>query len=260
MIENRIICSREYYSSDIIRETARDIKSPESIKVNEAARMMASDLKKYGISDSAILVPIPSSDGTTSVNMRLAEAIAAITGNSVLDALSSEKRDPLYGIKKSGKDIRDVNLKIKLKEPLPEKIDCVLIDNIVSTGTTFRQSEKLIPGARILSYAKSSRDLKAFKKTGKLHPESLKTPFGHKNDIVNERRKGIEKSDSVLEKKLQVLAETLAFGNAKALSEGKAVAKDFLAKFNIKEPEILPKSLQSKNVATEMKRDNGWSL
>lgn len=71
------------------------------------------------------------------------------------------------------------------------------------------------------------------------------------------------KAEDVLKKaseKTQVLAETLAYGNKKALDKGAAVSKEYLARNGVTEPEILPKGLQQPKAGKALNLDNGIGL
>ena len=133
-----------------IRNTAYAIKKAGSPELVSAA----TDMAKY-VNPQTILVPMPSSKGDVSANKELADAIAKISGASVVDAI---------GIKAPRVSNRDLELSgrtrltaKKMGFVLRQSLDSrnvMFVDNVAASGATIQAAQNLINGGDGLVYAK----------------------------------------------------------------------------------------------------------
>lgn len=144
------------YSSPGCRLIAHGIKNGVKPYIVHAAKAMAPYVNR-----DSILVPIPSHSGVATTTLMLAHAISNISQSQVMPCIRGRKRMSLYKIKKRGLPIptTDDFYGYQLTEPVPQDKDIVLIDNVTATRTTAEACLKIIPHARILTFAddKSAR-------------------------------------------------------------------------------------------------------
>src|SRR6266568_3414443 len=137
-----------------VRRTARSLKIPTWKAIQEAAPQMAAL-----IDGPCWLVPVPASDGTTTANTALANAIAAfVPGARVKCAVgrirpveSSAKRR-VRGL--PGLTVREHGI-IRTADPL-ELLPLYFIDNVVTTGTTIAACRSALGWGTGLCYADAS--------------------------------------------------------------------------------------------------------
>lgn len=139
----------------IIREVAYALKGSAKWAIEEASYLMAEELRHL---DSMLLVPIPSSKGCTADNYRLCLAIIAKAGHGkIADILSREKSVPSSSARRV-EGIRGINISdhhMILKTPPPKHPHIILIDNVTTTGNTFKAAQALIHGALGFAYARA---------------------------------------------------------------------------------------------------------
>lgn len=125
---------------DFVRGTAHALKRAEPAAVERAARAMAAL-----VPEGSDVVPVPGSDGSTSVNRRLAEAIVALRGGRVVDGLQrgpgeSQHRRHASGLPRLTADEMPVSWAGgALRAP------AVLVDNVVASGATLEACARALP-------------------------------------------------------------------------------------------------------------------
>lgn len=106
------------------------------------------------VSAHAVLVPIPSSKGYATDNLKLVQAIAKITGCEVLDVLVSNPREKQHLRRRDGfKGHALEDIQTKLKHPVTTIKEIVLIDNVRISGNTINSAMEVLPEASYLVYA-----------------------------------------------------------------------------------------------------------
>jgi hypothetical protein len=148
----------------------------------------ATDMAKY-VNPDTILVPMPSSKGDVSANKELADAIAKLTGASVIDAV---------GLKAPRVSNRDLELSgrtrltaKKMGFVLRQSLDsrCVMfVDNVSASGATIQAAQNLINGGDGLVYAKVEGIGDAVK------PQSIKSKTEYKNKGTNNPTKLLKRT------------------------------------------------------------------
>ncbi len=121
-----------------VRLVAHGLRAGKAWAVQAAAKSM-----HQLVTPGATLVPMPSSDGSTSANFLLARAIVAEMGVggasvAILPLLAGERRPSQYETKKAGRLLTGEELKMRaVASALPEH-KVILIDNVVDSGETAR--------------------------------------------------------------------------------------------------------------------------
>lgn len=153
---NYFYCGEYYDASGLYREISHGLKNGDDNAIEIASRQMA----KLVPPDS-ILVPVPSHTGNAECTLKLANAIARITGSEVVDALKGKSRRSLYEMKKNGERIDSDYLGFHLDRKLPEGKNIVFVDNVIATGTTANAALATVETGSIISY---SMDFTNFRK------------------------------------------------------------------------------------------------
>lgn len=146
-MEYRYISTGEYYSQGR-GSTAHAMKNGNSNSIERAAGVMA----KY-VKPGMLLVPMANHVGHATYTRTLADKIAKLSGAEVADVMKGYTRDTFYDIKSKGKEINKEQLGLYLTSNLPKDKQILIIDNVVSTGTTAAAAIDLIPGAIMFAYA-----------------------------------------------------------------------------------------------------------
>lgn len=145
---NYFYCGDYYDQSGLYRKISHEIKFGD----DEAIAIASEQMAKL-VPPNSILVPIPSHDGTANATLKLANAIASITGSQVIDALKGKSRESLYVLKKKGVKVDSDYLGFFLGTELPNGKNVVFIDNVIATGTTANAALKTVDTGSILAYA-----------------------------------------------------------------------------------------------------------
>ena len=143
------------YSDPHVREIAHGIKKGRKSSIRTAAAAMAAHVTR-----DSLLIPIPSHYGYPTVTLSLALRIAESSGCKVIPwALRGRRRARLYMLKKYDRPIPSPEqfFRFRLGHKLPQGRDLVLIDNVTATRMTAEACLKLIPEARVLTYADDSK-------------------------------------------------------------------------------------------------------
>ena len=129
-----------------LRELAYRIKGADWDAVQEAAERIVAAIPDEVDGASVVLVPIPSSSGSTDANLDLAERIAKSIGAEVLDVLRSSPRASTRQKKVSGAPqllARDMPMSLRGwfdMSDIADK-DIFLVDNVIDTGATLRAAQ-----------------------------------------------------------------------------------------------------------------------
>lgn len=141
------ISTGEYYSHGR-GSTAHAIKAGNLKSIDKAAKIMA----EYVLPEM-ILVPMANHVGYATYTKTLADEIAKLSGTQVLDVMKGKERDTFYDIKAGGGDVNKEQLGLYLTAEIPKGKQVLIIDNVVSTGTTAAAAIDLIPGSIMFAYA-----------------------------------------------------------------------------------------------------------
>lgn len=162
--------SKSYYYSENTRELCHNIKELGNINSEKYNPWdYASSLNKIAdyihsqniIDKDSVIVPAPQHTGKAEYTLDLAECLYNRSGCQIADVLKAEPHDMLYDQKKNGKE---TELKLYLDKENKFALRTIrdaqengkkiyLLDNVISTGKTFNESAKLIPGIIPCSYS-----------------------------------------------------------------------------------------------------------
>lgn len=133
---------RSYYGEPGVREICHAVKQSEDAELKKPAiRIIADDLISRGIvTENDILIPAPQHTGNAEYTREIAERIASVTGARVADILKCIPHISLYEQKETGA-VPELNLYIA--GGLPKGKPYFFVDNVISTGTTFRKVNQL---------------------------------------------------------------------------------------------------------------------
>lgn len=145
---NYFYCGEYYDASGLYREISHGLKTGDDNAIEVASRQMAKL-----VPENSILVPVPSHTGNADCTLKLANAIAKITGSEVVDALKGRSRRSLYEMKKNGEKIDSGYLGFHLDKPIKPGKNVVFIDNVIATGTTANAALATVDTGSILAYA-----------------------------------------------------------------------------------------------------------
>lgn len=130
-----------------IRFLCHLIKDGDMDAIDEASIIMAKH-----VPPGSILVPIPSHNGYSTYTLTLANYIAKRSKSKVMDILSSPPRERMYNLKFNKGDVESIDLQFsadsndrkKIGEILRSARNVILIDNVVSSGVTYKQAQEAI--------------------------------------------------------------------------------------------------------------------
>ena len=148
------------FISEAVKETLACLGATYTRKVSHLAHAVKSGdpeaidtasllLSRY-VPPRSVLIPIPSHDGHATYTLKLAKFIAKRTGAKVLDILKTDARESLYMQKQKGVDIDYVDLGYwimntpEIGEILKSAKNVILVDNVVDSGVTYEQAQKVI--------------------------------------------------------------------------------------------------------------------
>ena len=152
IIEVNGIKYNSYYNSLKTREICHNIAGDDLDKRNEAVKTMADwFINQNIIGPDDILIPAPQHTGNAEYTKEIAELVSKTTGAEIADILKCEPHEPLYEQKQAATP--DLDPKLYVNGNIPEGKRLVLIDNVISTGVTFNEANKLIPGITPMVYA-----------------------------------------------------------------------------------------------------------
>ena len=168
---NYFYCGEYYDASGLYREIAHGLKRGDDSAIEIASKQMAKM-----IPPNSILVPVPSHTGNADCTLKLANAIAKITGSDVVDALKGKSRRSLYEMKKNGEKIDSDYLGFYLDRPIESGKNVIFVDNVIATGTTANAALATVDTGSVIAYAfDSSSFLKKKAITGSV--EGMESEF-----------------------------------------------------------------------------------
>lgn len=119
----------------------------------ESALRRAGEVFAQMLPTDAVVVPMPSRTGRATSMLRVAEYAATIRPDILpIDALASDEHESMYAVKKRGDTPKAFAVWTIADIPQGRKI--VVIDNVVSSGTTARCALAAIPSASVFAIAR----------------------------------------------------------------------------------------------------------
>lgn len=134
-----------YYNKKV-RELCHGVKVNDHMAIKE----MADYFINLGIvNKNTVIVPAPQHIGYAQYTKEIAEIVADETKALVKDVLRCKPHDGMYQMKRKGR--------VKVPEfyltELIEGNEIYFLDNVIATGTTYREAKKLIKNIQPLIYA-----------------------------------------------------------------------------------------------------------
>ena len=142
-----------YYNDAGIRETCKAVKQYENRRVQkEVIRVIAHYLISLNIVEKGdILIPVPQHTGNAEYTKEIADIIATNSGTVVADILKRIPEESIYEQKKNNKSVQP---HLYLNQKIPQSNHYFFVDNVISTGATFRTANELFANILIpLVYA-----------------------------------------------------------------------------------------------------------
>ena len=125
------------------RELCHRVKTSSLPSLREAASKLAEGLD---FPADGLLIPVPSHLGFATDTLLLCNELSRLTGLLVCDVLSCSGHESLYLLKKAGSPLPDCqSLDFRLKSELPSGLRPLLVDNVISTGTTMKAALSAVP-------------------------------------------------------------------------------------------------------------------
>ncbi len=137
--------AKSYYNNPGIRKICHDVKQTEIKELRKnAIQIMADELiSRKVVEPGDVLIPAPQHTGNAEYTKRIAEIISRENGAVTADILKCVPHSSLYEQKKKGKR---PDLRLYLSDAIPKAEHYFFIDNVISTGTTFREADRLFDG------------------------------------------------------------------------------------------------------------------
>lgn len=136
---NGVNMFNKYYENNHIRDVCHGVKELDHIAIMEMAEYM---LNLDMITQNSILIPAPQHIGCAVYTKQIADMIAKETKAQVKDVLKCDPHEMLYTQKLKGKLFVP---KFYLTETI-EGNELFFIDNVIATGTTYKNANKLFNG------------------------------------------------------------------------------------------------------------------
>ena len=210
-LENMKINYQHYYSIPEIRQACHNIKLPKGNPVRQEAleRMCSYFLSLGVINKDSVIIPVPQHSGMAEYTKEIAEYLAARTHARCMDILQSKPHMPRYEQKMQGK-VKPSGYFLTEREPTAGKI--FLLDNVIGTGETFLEIQKLFQRQFVpLVYA--------------VDFTNVKNDFLKSFNIVNEKEKTKMANENTTIQKYEMTAEEAALRNELASSMADKAAK-----------------------------------
>lgn len=149
------------YTHGYVSNVCHGVKEHNEDCIFEMAEFLA-----LQIDEDCILVPAPQHTGKAEYTLEICEIIKEVSDYDILilDVLNCSPRDTLYNIKKqfqagtgrkfTPEELAKISSGLFLKEDLKDiDLPIYFVDNVISTGTTLRDAQKLIPNIEPLVFA-----------------------------------------------------------------------------------------------------------
>ena len=139
-----------YYDDPGVRELCHAVKD----RNPNAIRTMAMEFAQSGVVDeNSIIIPAPQHEGYAIYTKEIADILSQLTGAKVLDILRCVPHRPLYEQKSQLGKFNPPTMYIVGEIEYAE--DMYFLDNVLATGTTFNQANRLFNNQlKPLIYAK----------------------------------------------------------------------------------------------------------
>ena len=177
-----VITGNSYYQTAGVRKTCHDMKQNENQMLrNEAIKKIAEDLISRGIVQPGdVLIPAQY-NGNAEYTKDIAKMVSEKTGAVVADILKCIPHSSLYDQKKEGEKPK---LTLYLDGTIPSGKNLYFIDNVISSGMTFRLANELLHfRLQPLVYAVDET------KNPDLGKESIRNLLARKQNHVEENKK-----------------------------------------------------------------------
>lgn len=131
-----------YYHMPGVRDVCHKVKQSDDLRARkEAILVIARELVLRNIvRENDILIPAPQHTGSAEYTKKIAKIIASYTHAYVADVLKCLPHVPIYNAKQNG---TITAIKIYLDGNLPAAKNYYFVDNVISTGLTFRLSNEV---------------------------------------------------------------------------------------------------------------------
>ena len=148
------------YSYGYVSDICHGVKNHKESAIEEMAEFLCSQ-----ITEDCFLVPAPQHTGKAEYTLKICEYIKEWSDYSIiiLDVLSCTPRDTLYNLKKqmqningifSKEELEKISSGMFLKDDLKDiDLPIYFVDNVIATGTTLRNAQRLIPNIEPLVFA-----------------------------------------------------------------------------------------------------------
>jgi predicted amidophosphoribosyltransferase len=138
----------DYYRENGVREICHKVKEEkDTFEKHHAVMIIANDLLSRNLVHKGdFLIPAPQHKGRAEYTRDIAEIIAMRTGAYICDILRCEPHRPLYEQK-----VLDMKpeLKMRICGGVPAAGRLFFVDNVIDTGLTFREADRLL-GNRLI--------------------------------------------------------------------------------------------------------------
>ena len=146
-VEN-ISFNKYYYADSECSNVCHGLKKGDKTAIQTAAAEMVKN-----IPDNAVLVPMASSVGYATYTKDMCEEIKKLNSTlDISDVLKCNERQKLYDLKLEGKEVSKEFFNFHLSEEIPKDRPIYLVDNVLSTGSTYINAKEVIPNAKIAVY------------------------------------------------------------------------------------------------------------
>jgi hypothetical protein len=143
----------DYYATQSVRDVCHTLKKGD----RSAAHLMAKVLS-LNVSRGDVIVPTPNRDGVPGVMALVCDLIARNTGCTVWDGLRGDVRESVYDAKKRGVSTDDMSVAFRLNgKPPVASGETFIVDGVWDTGTTLGAASSLLPGAKVLAFARVNK-------------------------------------------------------------------------------------------------------
>lgn len=139
------IRAKRYYREPGVRQTCHDVKQTSNTELqDQAIQTIARDLiGRNVVGPGDILIPAPQHTGNAEYTKRIAEIVSRETGAVTAGILKCIPHFSWFEAKQAGKH---VHLGLYLSGTIPAGRRCYFIDNVISTGRTFTEANRLFKG------------------------------------------------------------------------------------------------------------------
>lgn len=127
-----------------IRPLAHGLKTGKSDSIIKAAELMSPMIAKAAHGRQCVLLPVPGHNGTAGYTKDLCDAIGTRINMQTADVLTGNRHIALYHAKKNEMKADGIPIVFRQKEPLPENVIPIVVDNVLDTGHTAMAAVKAL--------------------------------------------------------------------------------------------------------------------